>query len=115
MALDPCPRYLMARCRLIQTPPKVFVFDRLFCGGAPIIAFPTAQPFGDAAFDIGAICHHGNRAWTLQRLKRVNRGQKLHSIIGGVCFTAFEFAFFDNGIASLGLQQRTPSTRARVA
>ena len=55
MTFYPMPRHgVLVRLRIKQAP-KIDVFDRLLCGGAPALGFPARDPLGDAVFHLAAV------------------------------------------------------------
>jgi hypothetical protein len=48
VTLHPMPVDLVDRNRRVESPPQIFILHRLLRLGFPAVAFPAAQPFGDA-------------------------------------------------------------------
>src|ERR1700680_2006378 len=89
---QPVPTHFVALERRVEVLPQVDVADRLFVGGAPDIAFPAVDPFGDAAVQILAVGMKLDDARTFERLERRDGGGELHAIVGGMRFAALELA-----------------------
>src|ERR1700680_1590730 len=88
----PVPMHFVALKRRVEPLPQVDVADRLFVGGAPAVAFPDVDPFGDPAAQILAVGMKLDDAGALERLERRGGGGELHAIVGRMRFAAFELA-----------------------
>src|SRR5437870_8795413 len=78
---QPVPMHFVALQRRVELLPQVDVAHRLPVGGAPAIAFPDMDPFGDAAAQVLAVGMEIEDARALERLERRDGGGELHAIV----------------------------------
>src|SRR6185437_12058856 len=110
MAAHPEPFNDMALRELIELFPQVFIFYGFLVGSTPIAFFPGMYPFADALLHIFGIGVQPNSAWLCQGFQGADHGKQLHAVIGRQFFAAEQFA-----LAAVVLQQRPPTTDARIA
>ena len=114
MALHPVPIDLMARGGGEQGLPEFDILDRLFIGGAPAVALPAVDPFGDAVFDIIAVGGERDVARLGECFERLDRAHQLHTVVRAGVFAAREF-LFARRFAFTDADERAPAAATGIA
>ena len=107
---QPVPMHFVALQRRVELLPQVDVAHRLPVGGAPAIAFPDMDPFGDAAAQVLAVGMEIDDARALERLERRDGGGELHAIVGRMRLAAFELA-----LLAVPGEHRAPAAGPRIS
>src|ERR1700688_3641181 len=89
---QPVPMDFVALHRRVEVLPHIDVATRLLVGGAPAIAFPAVDPFGDAAVQILAVGMKLDDARTFELLELRDGGGELHAIGRRMRLGALELA-----------------------
>src|SRR5262249_4365853 len=109
MAGQPMPVHLVLLERRVEPLPQIDIADRLPVGGAPAVAFPAVDPFGDAAAQVLAVRIELDRARALERFERRDRGGELPAVVGRVRLSPLELA-----LVSVPGEHRAPAAGPRV-
>ncbi len=110
VAFDPLPLHFVLCYGEVKGAPEVGVFDGLFGFGPPAVSFPTGQPTGDAAFQVGGVGEEFDVARFFEGAEGFDGGLKLHAVVGGGRFTTAEFAH-----VRAVCKGRRPAAGARIA
>ena len=94
----------------VQFYPEIFVFDGRFGGGAPAVALPEGNAFGDAGPDVFGIGEELNGAAFAEGAESFDGAGEFHAVVGGGGSAAADFF----ALASV-FKDGGPSARAGVS
>jgi len=86
------PGHVVVADQLIELLPKVLVYDCPTGGVAPSVALPSRKELRDPATHIVGVREDRDLAGTLQCPQPLDRGGKLHSIVGRVRHSSLQHA-----------------------